>query len=113
MPAWEDRQAVAFDRPLAASDLVAELEVDRGPILAQAAGLYDGRVVVQTQSYGPEARGGAAKSEVCISDAPINNLKPRRGLRATRRVNPTSYLRAISKMKTRDSLRAKYHMKPI
>ncbi len=49
-----------------------------GRILAQAAGLYDGRVVVQTQSYGPEARGGAAKSEVCISDAPINNLKPTR-----------------------------------
>jgi 2-oxoglutarate ferredoxin oxidoreductase subunit gamma len=49
-----------------------------GRILAQAAGLYDGRTVVQTQSYGPEARGGAAKSEVCIADAPINNLKPSR-----------------------------------
>ena len=49
-----------------------------GRILAQAAGLYDGRVVIQTQSYGPEARGGAAKSEVCIADAPINNLKPAR-----------------------------------
>jgi 2-oxoglutarate ferredoxin oxidoreductase subunit gamma len=49
-----------------------------GRILAQAAGLYDGRTVVQTQSYGPEARGGAAKSEVCIADAPIDNLKPTR-----------------------------------
>ncbi|MCK4592928.1 2-oxoacid:acceptor oxidoreductase family protein [bacterium] len=49
-----------------------------GRILAQAAGLYDGRVVIQTQSYGPEARGGAAKSEVCISDDSINNLKPSR-----------------------------------
>ena len=49
-----------------------------GRILAQAAGIYDGRTVVQTQSYGPEARGGAAKSEVCIADAPIDNLKPTR-----------------------------------
>jgi len=49
-----------------------------GRILAQAAGLYGGRTVVQTQSYGPEARGGAAKSEVCIADAPIDNLKPTR-----------------------------------
>ncbi|MCX7021065.1 MAG: 2-oxoacid:acceptor oxidoreductase family protein [bacterium] len=49
-----------------------------GRILAQAAGLYGGRTVLQTQSYGPEARGGAAKSEVCIADAPIDNLKPTR-----------------------------------
>ncbi|MCD4733494.1 2-oxoacid:acceptor oxidoreductase family protein, partial [bacterium] len=42
-----------------------------GRILAQAAGLYDWKIVVVTQSYGPEARGGAAKSEVCISEDPI------------------------------------------
>lgn len=49
-----------------------------GRILAQAAGLYDWKIVVATQSYGPEARGGAAKSEVCISEDPINNIKPSR-----------------------------------
>jgi len=49
-----------------------------GRILAQAAGLYDWKIVVVTQSYGPEARGGAAKSEVCISEDPINNIKPSR-----------------------------------
>jgi 2-oxoglutarate ferredoxin oxidoreductase subunit gamma len=49
-----------------------------GRILALAAGVYEGAVVLQTQSYGPEARGGAARSQVCISDAPINNLNPSR-----------------------------------
>jgi 2-oxoglutarate ferredoxin oxidoreductase subunit gamma len=42
-----------------------------GIILAEAAGIYDGKNVVQTQSYGPEARGGASKSEVIISDGTI------------------------------------------
>ena len=39
-----------------------------GIILAEAAGIHDGKYVCQTQSYGPEARGGASKSEVVISD---------------------------------------------
>jgi len=43
-----------------------------GIILAEAAGLYDGKFVCQTQSYGPEARGGASKAEVVISDAEID-----------------------------------------
>lgn len=34
--------------------------------------LQAGKAVVQTQSYGPEARGGASKAEVVISDAPID-----------------------------------------
>jgi 2-oxoglutarate ferredoxin oxidoreductase subunit gamma len=38
-----------------------------GVILAEAAGLYDGKFVAQTQSYGPEARGGASMAEVVIS----------------------------------------------
>ena len=38
-----------------------------GEILGRAA-VYDGKYVVQTQSYGAEARGSAAKSEVIISD---------------------------------------------
>ena len=29
-------------------------------VLAEAAGVYDGKYVCQTQSYGPEARGGPA-----------------------------------------------------
>ncbi len=47
-------------------------------LLAQAAGLYENREVAQTQSYGPEARGGACKSEVVISDAEIDYIKTRR-----------------------------------
>jgi 2-oxoglutarate ferredoxin oxidoreductase subunit gamma len=43
-----------------------------GVILAEAAGLHDGKYVCQTQSYGPEARGGASKSEVVISDTEID-----------------------------------------
>lgn len=41
-----------------------------GQILGKAA-VYDGKNVVQTQSYGAEARGSSAKSEVIISDEKI------------------------------------------
>ncbi len=41
-----------------------------GQILGRAA-VYDGKNAVQTQSYGAEARGTTAKSEVIISDGEI------------------------------------------
>jgi 2-oxoglutarate ferredoxin oxidoreductase subunit gamma len=41
-----------------------------GVLLAEA-GMLDGRHVVSTQSYGPEARLGAAKSEVVLSEHEI------------------------------------------
>jgi len=46
-----------------------------GIILAEAAGIYDGRFVAQTQSYGPEARGGVSRSDVIISDEEIDYPK--------------------------------------
>ena len=46
-----------------------------GIILAEAASIYEGKEAVQTQSYGPESRGGASKSEVVISDAEIDYPK--------------------------------------
>jgi 2-oxoglutarate ferredoxin oxidoreductase subunit gamma len=46
-----------------------------GVLLAEAAGIYDGKYVCQTQSYGPEARGGASKAEVVISDREIDYPK--------------------------------------
>jgi 2-oxoglutarate ferredoxin oxidoreductase subunit gamma len=49
-----------------------------GIILAEAAGIYDGKFVCQTQSYGPEARGGASKAEVVISEAEIDYPKAMR-----------------------------------
>lgn len=42
-----------------------------GVILGEAAA-RSGYQAVQTQSYGPESRGGAARSEVVVSDAPID-----------------------------------------
>jgi 2-oxoglutarate ferredoxin oxidoreductase subunit gamma len=43
-----------------------------GIILAEAAAIYDDLYAVQTQSYGPEARGGASKSEVIICSKDID-----------------------------------------
>ena len=43
-----------------------------GIILAEAAAIYDGKNAVQSQSYGPEARGGASKSEVIIAAGEID-----------------------------------------
>jgi 2-oxoglutarate ferredoxin oxidoreductase subunit gamma len=40
-------------------------------IVAEAAVLYEGLNAVQSQSYGPEARGGASRSDVIISDTDI------------------------------------------
>jgi 2-oxoglutarate ferredoxin oxidoreductase subunit gamma len=40
-------------------------------ILGRAAAMYDNKFAVQTQVYGPEARGGASMSAVIIDDDPI------------------------------------------
>ena len=44
-------------------------------ILAEAAGIFEGYHVSQTQSYGPEARGGRCKAEVVISSSQIDYPK--------------------------------------
>jgi len=49
-----------------------------GIILAEAIGIYDGKYVAQTQSYGPEARGGSSKAEVVVSDEEIDYPKAMR-----------------------------------
>ncbi len=46
-----------------------------GKILAEAAAIYDDLNATQSQSYGPEARGGASRSEVIISDDDIDYPK--------------------------------------
>jgi len=46
-----------------------------GKILAEAAAIYSDQNATQSQSYGPEARGGASKSEVIISDGEIDYPK--------------------------------------
>jgi 2-oxoglutarate ferredoxin oxidoreductase subunit gamma len=42
-------------------------------IIGQAAAIYDGLQVSFTQSYGPEARGGSAGSQVVLSSDPIHH----------------------------------------
>lgn len=44
-------------------------------ILAEAAVLHEHLIATQAQSYGPEARGGATRTDVIISDAPIRYPK--------------------------------------
>ncbi len=43
-----------------------------GLILAETAGIHQGRKVVASQLYGPESRGGASRSDVIISDEDID-----------------------------------------
>ncbi len=47
-----------------------------GALLAVAAGVHENLEVAQTQSYGPEARGGACRADVIISDETIDYPKP-------------------------------------
>lgn len=46
-----------------------------GIVLGNAAAIHEGKKAVQTQSYGAETRGGAARSEVVISDEKIDYPK--------------------------------------
>ncbi len=46
-----------------------------GKILAEAAAIYDDRNATQSQSYGPEARGGASRSDVIVSEEEIDYPK--------------------------------------
>jgi 2-oxoglutarate ferredoxin oxidoreductase subunit gamma len=43
-----------------------------GYILGKAASIFDNKEAVLTQSYGPEARGGACSADVVISDVTID-----------------------------------------
>jgi 2-oxoglutarate ferredoxin oxidoreductase subunit gamma len=46
--------------------------IKSGIIVASAASIHSDKNAVQTQSYGPESRGGACKSEVVISEEDID-----------------------------------------
>jgi 2-oxoglutarate ferredoxin oxidoreductase subunit gamma len=43
-----------------------------GTLLGKAASLYDGKEAVFTQSYGPEARGGASRADLIIAREPVD-----------------------------------------
>lgn len=44
-----------------------------GIMLAEAAGLFEGRPVAQTQVYGPESRGGASRADVIVDTVAIDD----------------------------------------
>ncbi len=46
-----------------------------GLIMSEAAAIFDGIYATQTQSYGPESRGGASKSEVVLSKEEVDYPK--------------------------------------
>jgi len=43
-----------------------------GTLLGKAASLYDGKEAVFTQSYGPEARGGASRADIIVAQEPVD-----------------------------------------
>jgi len=47
-----------------------------GTVLAEAIGVEEDKNVCQTQSYGPEARGGASRSDLVVSQGEIYYPKP-------------------------------------
>ena len=47
-----------------------------GFIIGKAASVFENYHAVQSQSYGPEARGGAARSEIIVSDEKIGYPRP-------------------------------------
>jgi len=70
---WRRRMADRYEIRLSGSG--GQGLILMGIILAEAIGIYDGKYVAQTQSYGPEARGGSSKSEVIVSDEEIDYPK--------------------------------------
>ena len=92
-----------------------------GKVLAEAAAIYDDMNATQSQSYGPEARGGASRSEVIISDEdidypkavnidllleiPLCDLRRHHGERLNRRYDPADedYKKGNQEEKRRDA----------
>ena len=83
---WEAAKKALDERPQVSSreDSVPRTEIQlggfggqgimsAGKIIGQAAAIYDKLEACFTQSYGPEARGGAAGSQVVISSDPIHH----------------------------------------
>lgn len=71
MPAWQVNRL-----EMRVSGLGGQGVITLGRILGQTLALEHGYHVAQTQSYGPEARGGASRADVVVSSAPISYPKP-------------------------------------
>ncbi len=72
--------------------------ITMGHILGTAASLHLGLNAVMTQSYGPEARGGACKSDVVVSDSAIDYPKIAR-LDCLIAMNPNAYSQYIGNVR--------------
>jgi 2-oxoglutarate ferredoxin oxidoreductase subunit gamma len=69
-------QQIELDRfEICLSGLGGQGVLTLGKILGQALALGHGYYVTQTQSYGPEARGGASRSDLVVSSSPISYPK--------------------------------------
>ena len=68
-------------------------------LLAKGYGLGENYNIAQTQSYGPEARGGACKAEVVVSDEEIDYMKvdPADGFLALNQVGYDKYIDSVSR----------------
>jgi len=71
----EELQQMSFRMEIRLSGEGGQGLVLAGKVLAEAAAIYDNKNATQSQSYGPEARGGASRSEVIISDEEIDYPK--------------------------------------
>ncbi len=71
MPAWQVNRL-----EIRISGLGGQGVITLGRILGQTLALEHGYHVAQTQSYGPEARGGASRADVVVSSSPISYPKP-------------------------------------
>ena len=69
--AWRRERGQTMRREIILSGAGGQGLILAGAILAEAAGVHEGREVVQTQAYGIQARGGASQSTVIISDERI------------------------------------------
>ena len=74
---WSDKQMRMKRYEIRIAGFGGQGVVTIGKILGVAAALHDRRNAVQTQSYGPESRGGACKSEIVLSDGEIHYPKVR------------------------------------
>ena len=55
-----------------AGKMVEKIEAGQIPHVAEAAVLHENLIAVQSQSYGPEARGGATRCDVIIAESAIH-----------------------------------------
>lgn len=72
--------------------------ITMGHLLGTAVTLHMGLQAVMTESYGPEARGGSCKTDVVISNAPIDYPKTTR-LDCLVAMNPEAYSSYIHEVK--------------